>query len=495
MRDCVLPSRPNPGVLRPQSFVWSGFGFKSDCFCCILHVSVAFFILHRARALFLTLAASRKGFNLHVFCISQNHQSTSLLHRAKASVYKFAASCKGISLQVCCIAQRLQSRKAISLLCCIMQRHLSISLLYCTKASHFTFAVSCKAIVLQVCCIAQRLKYSRLLYCAKPSSLFWTFCQVSSSGFASGNFVLCNSSLVNLDNRTYYGVFNNSVIFEQYYGMLYPMHLMYFYFLRCALSREVNYCTLNIYFYLGPTTRFRVSNSVKQRSLIVLMLLMSGNVSPNPGPHIASNFTTPVELRSRSGLGFIDLNVRSLLPIAKQYELLALNLSMSKTLQLTLAGCYRPPSASSCVLHSIMDSLVSLNYKELIVMGDFNLNWTHSISDDFKLLCDSRNLFQLVDTPTRPNLKFPEKSTLIDLVFTNVPHKYYSVSVFANDVSDHCVVAVARDKKLPKQNLRIITRRFIKYLNELAFLYNLAHIDCDKIYFNSRCGLCLGLFS
>ncbi len=47
-----------------------------------------------------------------------------------------------------------------------------------------------------------------------------------------------------------------------------------------------------------------------------------------------------------------------------------------------------------------MDSLASLNYKELIVMGDFNSNWTHSISDDFKLLCDSRNLFQLVDTPT-----------------------------------------------------------------------------------------------
>ncbi len=81
--------------------------------------------------------------------------------------------------------------------------------------------------------------------------------------------------------------------------------------------------------------------------------------------------------------------------IAKQYELLALNLSVSKTLQLTLAGCYRPPSASSCVLHTIMDSLASLNYKELIVMGDFNLNWTHSISDDFKLLCDSRNLFSV----------------------------------------------------------------------------------------------------
>ncbi len=79
--------------------------------------------------------------------------------------------------------------------------------------------------------------------------------------------------------------------------------------------------------------------------------------------------------------------------------------------------------------------------------------------------------FQLVDTPTRPNLKFPEKSTLIDLVYTNVPHKYSSVSVFENDVSDHCVVAVARDTKLPKQNSRIITRRFMKYFNEQAFLH------------------------
>ncbi len=105
------------------------------------------------------------------------------------------------------------------------------------------------------------------------------------------------------------------------------------------------------------------------------------------------------------------------------------------------------------------------------------MNWTHSISDDFKLLCDSRNLFQLVGTPTRPNLKFPQKSTLIDLVFTNVPHKYSSVCVFANDVSDHCVVAVARDMKLPKQNSRIITRRFMKYFNEQAFLYRKSKSD------------------
>lgn len=57
--------------------------------------------------------------------------------------------------------------------------------------------------------------------------------------------------------------------------------------------------------------------------------------------------------------------------IAKQYELLALNLSVSRNLQLTIAGCYRPPSATSCTLHSVTNSLALLNYKELILLGDF----------------------------------------------------------------------------------------------------------------------------
>lgn len=39
-------------------------------------------------------------------------------------------------------------------------------------------------------------------------------------------------------------------------------------------------------------------------------------------------------------------------------------------------------------------------------------------SDDFKAYCDSLNLFQIVDSPTRPNLKCPEKSSLIDLILT-----------------------------------------------------------------------------
>ncbi len=68
-----------------------------------------------------------------------------------------------------------------------------------------------------------------------------------------------------------------------------------------------------------------------------------------------------------------------------------------------------------------MHSVTSLNYKELVLLGDFNVNWLQSASDGFKANCDTLNLFQLVESPTRPNLKDSKKSTLIDLIFSNAP--------------------------------------------------------------------------
>lgn len=116
-----------------------------------------------------------------------------------------------------------------------------------------------------------------------------------------------------------------------------------------------------------------------------------------------------------------------------------------------------------------MHTVTSLNYKELVLLGDFNVNSLQSASDELKLICDTLNLFQLVQTPTRPTLKDLKKSTLIDLILTNIPHKYSLASVYANDVSDHCVVATVTVTKVPKQKSRIIAKRWMKYFNEECF--------------------------
>ena len=167
--------------------------------------------------------------------------------------------------------------------------------------------------------------------------------------------------------------------------------------------------------------------------------------------------------------------------VPKQFELLILKVESTKSCVISVAGCYRPPSASKDTLSSLSDCLSSIKYNELVLMGDLNWDWLTPASDSFKCFCDSALLTQIIDSPTRPNNKHPEKSTLLDLILTNVPQKYKAIAVFANDVSDHCIIACVRDTKLPKCKPRIILKRNFKLFCEQAFLNDLYLCDWTKI--------------
>lgn len=50
--------------------------------------------------------------------------------------------------------------------------------------------------------------------------------------------------------------------------------------------------------------------------MIMLLLMLSGNVQPNPWPITPMYcLPTPSDFKSRTGLGFMNLNVRILVPI------------------------------------------------------------------------------------------------------------------------------------------------------------------------------------
>lgn len=117
--------------------------------------------------------------------------------------------------------------------------------------------------------------------------------------------------------------------------------------------------------------------------------------------------------------------------------------------------------------------LSKLNYSELVLAGDLNWDWMKPVSDDFKSFCDFNNFTQLVNLPTRPNLTSPEKSTMIDIILTNVPHKFSSLGVFCNDISDHCVVAAIRNTKMPKSKPCTIYKKNLKPFNEQAYHHGL----------------------
>ena len=102
--------------------------------------------------------------------------------------------------------------------------------------------------------------------------------------------------------------------------------------------------------------------------------------------------------------------------MVKQFEFLALELEVSKSIHIHVAGCYRTLSAENGALLNIMQLLSQFNSKELLALGDFNLNWLQPVSDDLKYDCDSLNLFQLVGNATRPNPKNPNNASLLDLI-------------------------------------------------------------------------------
>ncbi len=98
--------------------------------------------------------------------------------------------------------------------------------------------------------------------------------------------------------------------------------------------------------------------------------------------------------------------------VSEQFEFLALDLEVSKTLCMTVSGCYRAPSAVRDALPSLVNLLSDMNFNGVVFIGDLNWNCHNQ--------CLMMNLFQLVNSPTRPNLKCPEKSTLVDLILTTL---------------------------------------------------------------------------
>ena len=143
---------------------------------------------------------------------------------------------------------------------------------------------------------------------------------------------------------------------------------------------------------------------------------------------------------------------------------------------LTVICCYRPPSALTQSLGNLTDLISKYTHTELLLLGDLNWDWKSDKSTGFKQQCDSLNLTQIIPSSTRP-----DSDTLIDIILTNAVHKYVSVGVFANDLSDHCAIACIRSTKMPKTNGLTIIRRCFKHFSEQAFLHDLALLDWSHI--------------
>lgn len=160
--------------------------------------------------------------------------------------------------------------------------------------------------------------------------------------------------------------------------------------------------------------------------------------------------------------------------IPRNFEFLALKVQLGPN-SVIVVGVYRPPSAELGSIDAIADLLSHNSDAELIVMGDFNLNWLNDTSSHFKEVSAGLNLFQLITEPTRPNLKDSSKSTLIDLIFSNRVDNITAWGVFELGISDHCPVGCIRSTRLMKTKSHKVIRRNLRHFNEQAFLSDVSH--------------------
>ena len=153
--------------------------------------------------------------------------------------------------------------------------------------------------------------------------------------------------------------------------------------------------------------------------------------------------------------------------VPKQFDLLVLSIKLSNSSLLTVARCYRPPSAPACTLPALSSLLAPYTKSEFVLLGD--LNWDLLKPPDQVLKqWDSLNLSQIITNLTRYDSKHPEKATLLNVILTN-NHDRYQSGVLCNDLSVRNGCSV----KLP---VLIGHRRLLKNFHEKAFLYDLSSV-------------------
>ncbi len=165
--------------------------------------------------------------------------------------------------------------------------------------------------------------------------------------------------------------------------------------------------------------------------------------------------------------------------VPKLLELLVLKIKLSNNFSLSVAVCYRPPSAPLCSLTVLSELLAPHISSEFILLGDLNWDMTNPpelVTQQF----DALNLFQIISEPTRHNLKSPSSATLIDVILTNAPSNYKS-GVFSQDMSDHCAIACIRSGSTVKPPPVTVSKRSLKKFDLEAFLHDTAAANWDRI--------------
>ena len=119
--------------------------------------------------------------------------------------------------------------------------------------------------------------------------------------------------------------------------------------------------------------------------------------------------------------------------------------------------------------------------KEIIVAGDLNCDLLKINLDSTALvdLCTALNLKQLISTPTRVT---EHSSTLIDVIMRSNSDVVSKSGVLETCISDHFVVYLSLNLKLPKPPPKFVCARSYRHYNPAVFNEDLSLVQWEQMY-------------
>ena len=167
-----------------------------------------------------------------------------------------------------------------------------------------------------------------------------------------------------------------------------------------------------------------------------------------------------------------DLNLTPVYQVDKckstmDCEVQCLELQSDVCKNILLYNVYRPPTGNVEsgieALCSVIESEVNVTKKEVLFMGDFNINYFTKQAVNTKKLIAFQNRFGLSQKVKRATRHSVRTQSLIDLIFTNMEH-CESAGVIDLHISDHQPVFIVKKKSRDhRHKLTFTGRTYVRY--------------------------------
>ena len=150
-----------------------------------------------------------------------------------------------------------------------------------------------------------------------------------------------------------------------------------------------------------------------------------------------------------------------------------------------ITSIYRPPEkpiSYFSYIECLIASLESEN-KESIIMGDTNCDFLDPSDNNTKNLKRILNLFELIQLIKEPSRTTATTKTVIDHIITNEPNMVSYSGVISCGISDHDVVFIERNVRVPKLKFppKILNVRNFKRFDSDSFQADIKRIPMEKI--------------